>query len=276
MKLSVDDIQFNLLINENELHLNKTPIVFLHGFTGCSQDWQFIFDKLPARYIPAAIDLIGHGESDSPVDQNQYTCTAIVNHLNRIFNMLNFEKVILVGYSMGGRVALSYSLKFPGKVSAAVLESATAGIDDIRAQKERVEIDLLLAEKIKKDGIDSFMDFWFSTPLFESLKKLPNFNNEKNKRSQNSVIGLTNILQGFSTGLMKSYWDKLEILSFPILLLSGSLDRKYTDINSEMKKKLPDSRHKIIEKCGHNVHLEKPELFTKFTLEFLNALQEKT
>jgi 2-succinyl-6-hydroxy-2,4-cyclohexadiene-1-carboxylate synthase len=272
MKLSVDDIQFNLLINENELHQNKTPIVFLHGFTGCANDWKFIFDKLPQNYLPIAIDLIGHGETDSPIDQSQYTCTAIVNHLHTIFSQLNLGKIIFVGYSMGGRAALSYSLKFPDEISAELLESTTAGIDNICDQKERVEVDLLLVEKIKNDGVDSFMDFWFSTPLFESLKKLPNYNEEKNKRSQNSVTGLSNILSGFSTGLMKSYWDLLTSLTFPVLLLSGSLDKKYTGINKEMNKKFPNSEHKVVSQCGHNVHLEKPELFTKFTLEFLNVL----
>ena len=77
MKLKVDDIQFNLLIYESDFSNEKTPIVFLHGFTGRATDWQFIFDKIPEKFSPIAIDLIGHGETDSPENQDYYSCHAI-------------------------------------------------------------------------------------------------------------------------------------------------------------------------------------------------------
>ena len=273
MKLKVDDIEFNLLLNESHLNRNKTPVVFLHGFTGGSTDWQFILDQLPENFIPVAIDLIGHGKTDSPKEEIHYTCKAIVHHLNSIFSQLNFQKVILAGYSMGGRAALSYCLKHSDRVSAAILESTTAGIEDICMKKERVEIDLLLAEKIKNEGVESFINFWFDTPMFESLKVLPNFEQIKNRRIENNITGLVNILSGFSTGLMMSYWDELPSLNLPVLLVSGELDVKYTNISRAMKSKIKNAQHTTVLECGHNVHLEKPELFTKLVIDFLTTLE---
>ena len=272
MKLKVDDIEFNLLLNESDLNGNKTPVVFLHGFTGDSTDWQFIFDRLPNTFIPVAIDLIGHGKTDSPKDETHYSCTAIVRQLDSIFSQLNLQRIILAGYSMGGRAALSYCLKHSQRVSAAILESTTAGIEDICMKKERVELDLLFADKIKNEGVESFINFWFDTPLFESLKNLPNFEEVKGKRIGNSVTGLANTLSSFSAGLMMSYWDKLPLLNLPILLISGELDAKYTNINIAMNSKFPNARHTTVSQCGHNVHLEKPELFTKLVVEFLNTV----
>ena len=272
MKLKVDDIQFNLLINESDINNEKTPVVFLHGFTGRAADWQFIFDKIPKKFSPIAIDLIGHGETDSPENPDYYSFHAIVHHIDSIISQLDIQKFIIAGYSMGGRAAMVYSLKNPQKIKAAVLESTSPGIEDYRLKKERVELDFLLSDKIKKEGVESFIEYWFNIPLFESLKKHPYFGDEKKLRNQNSSTGLANILSSFSTGLMPSLWGKLPLLEFPILLLNGELDEKYSNIHSEMKNKLPKAIHKSIPECGHNVHLEKPELFTKLVSDFLNTL----
>lgn len=275
MILKVDDIEFNLLLNESDLNRDKTPIVFLHGFTGDSSDWQFLFDKLPDNLLPVAIDLVGHGKSGSPIDQKHYTCTAIVHQLNSIFLQLNFQNIILAGYSMGGRAALSYCLKHTQQIRAAIFESATPGIEDICLKKERVEFDFLLVEKIKNEGVESFINFWFESPLFRSLKSLPDFEKIKKKRLENNTTGLANSLLSFSTGLMMSYWNKLNSLNFPVLLISGELDNKYTKINKAMKPKFPDAKHKRISECGHNVHIEKPELFTKLVVDFLDSIERK-
>lgn len=283
MKLKVDDIQFNLLLDQSAGSLkakfrleadwrNKTPVVFLHGFTGSSSDWQFIINQLPQKFFPIAIDLIGHGATDSPEDQNHYSCSAIVYQINSILSQLNIDKFIIAGYSMGGRAALSFCVKHPQKIIAAILESTTAGIEDITQKKERVELDLLFADKIKKDGVKAFVEFWFDTPLFEPLKKNPQFEQIKNERIKNSVTGLANTLTGFSTGLMNSYWNKLHTLDFPVLLISGELDEKYTKINRAMQSEFPKAQHSTVLQCGHNVHLEKPELFTKLVMNFLNSV----
>ena len=272
MKLKVEDIEFNLLLDESNYDQTKIPVIFLHGFTGAAEDWQFILNKLPSRFYPVAVDLIGHGKTDSPVNPSYYTCTSIVRQLDSIFTQLGFNNIIIVGYSMGGRVALSYSLTHPHRIKASVLESATAGIQDICSKKERVELDYLLAEKIKNEGVESFLDFWFDTPLFESLKNLPDFLAMKKKRLKNNVTGLSNSLMNFSTGLMMSYWEKISSLNFPVLLISGENDKKYTDINKLMKIKFPNALHSSIPDCGHNVHLEKPEVFTKLVSEFLTTV----
>jgi 2-succinyl-6-hydroxy-2,4-cyclohexadiene-1-carboxylate synthase len=273
MILRVDGIDFFIRINEADLNSAKIPILLLHGFSGCSDDWEFLINKIPSNFLPIAIDLIGHGFTESPEDSKFYTACSIVNQINNITEQLNFEKFIICGYSLGGRAAISYMCKFPNKVIAAILESSTAGIESIEDKKERVELDYLLADKIKSEGINSFMDFWFQTPLFERLKNLSEFNQLKNKRQQNSVIGLSNMIAGFSTGLMQSCWDKLGAINSQVLLISGENDPKYCGINQNLAAKLVHSQHKIIKDAGHNVHLEMPDVFTKLVLDFLNNLE---
>jgi len=274
MKLTVDDIRFNILINETDLNTNKTPVVFIHGFTGCAKDWLFLFDKIPINFFPIAIDLIGHGESETINNLDYYSSNKIVQQLDSLFSKLNLGKIIIAGYSMGGRAAISFSINHPQKIKSAILESSTPGIEDFLLKKQRVEFDLLLAEKIKQSGTEAFIDFWFSTPLFESLKNLPNYESIRKERYQNNPIGLAHMLAGFSTGMMANYWDKLHLFNFPVLLISGESDKKYTNINRKMMGRFPKAQHKTIMNCGHNVHLEKPELFIKLVNDFLtNTIQ---
>ena len=92
---------------------------------------------------------------------------------------------------------------------------------------------------------------------------------------ENNTTGLANSLLSFSTGLMMSYWEKLNSLSFPVLLISGEFDIKYTKINKAMKSKFPNAQHMAISECGHNVHIEKPELFTKLVSDFLDSIERE-
>ncbi len=273
MNLEIDGQKFNLLLDETSDRHNRIPIVFLHGFTGSAKDWLFIFDSLPKKFFPIAIDLIGHGETDSPEDLSMYSCGSIVHQLNSIFEKLGIHKFVIVGYSLGGRAALSYSIKYQHKILAAIFESTTAGIENITEKKERVEHDLLLADKIKSEGMDWFMKFWLDLPMFHSLKEKFDIDYIRNERAKNNVIGLSNMLAGFSTGLMSSYWYELKYLDFPVLLVTGSEDQKFTTINKRMCELIPNVDLKIVDNAGHNTHLEKPELFIKLVLDFLNSLK---
>lgn len=272
MNLEIEGIKFNLLLDETSDRRNKIPIIFLHGFTGSSKDWNFIFNSLPKKFFPIAIDLIGHGETDSPEELCMYSCGSIIHQLNLISEKIGIDKFVIAGYSLGGRVALSYSIKYHNKILGAILESSTAGIEAISDKKERVEHDLLLADKIKSEGMEWFMKFWLELPMFHSLKEKFDIDYIRNERAKNNVIGLSNMLAGFSTGLMSSYWQELKYLEFPVLLITGSEDQKFTDINRRMGELIPNVDLKIIDNAGHNTHLEKPELFTKLVLDFLNSL----
>mgnify|MGYP001047551445 CR=1 FL=1 len=273
MKLKIDGINFNIILDESFPVGEKIPVVFLHGFTGCAKDWLFIFNSLPKNYFPIAIDLIGHGDSDSPDNISCYSCGNIIYHLNSIIEKLGIDKFIIAGYSMGGRAAISYSIKYPHKIIAAILESSTAGIDDIEEKKERVKYDLLLSDKIREEGVESFMDFWLELPIFQSLKEKFDVELIKNERAKNNGIGLSNSLAAFSTGLMSSYWEELKYLEFPVLLITGNDDQKFTAINPHMSEAINNVTHKIVENAGHNTHLEKPELFTKLVTDFLNTVK---
>lgn len=274
MILQNDKTIINVICNGNSVPKGKIPIIFLHGFTGCANDWLFLFDKLNPKFFPIAIDLPGHGKSIVPNNLDYFSPQYYSQIVNLVLSEFNIEKAVFVGYSMGGRTALSFAAENSSKILALILESATAGIRNKKERSARINSDLLLADKIVSDGIDAFVDYWLNLPFFISLKKLDVqiYSSLVEAKKNNSPIGLSNSLKGFSTGIMPSLWNNLATLTFPTLLIAGSFDSKYVKINNGMNQNLPNSTLKIMENCGHNTHLEKQEEFVIFVNDFLNKL----
>ncbi len=277
MIIDIGKIHFNVLLS-NKKKPNDIPVVFFHGFTGNSNDWKNIITNLPNGFYSLAIDLIGHGKSSSPSNKNFYTLSSQIQYLDKIFSKLKIVNPVLVGYSMGGRFALSYAMKNKKSVKALVLESTAFGYKLQHEKEDRILSDKILAEKIINGSLNDFFDFWYNLPLFNSLRENKNVNLEKIKKEkilQNNKIGLANSLLGFGTGTMDNYFEQIDKFESNVLLITGSLDKKFTSIAKEAKEIFPNAEHKIVNNCGHNVHLEKPEEFLKFLNRFLKNIKEQ-
>jgi 2-succinyl-6-hydroxy-2,4-cyclohexadiene-1-carboxylate synthase len=83
---------------------------------------------------------------------------------------------------------------------------------------------------------------------------------------------LANSLRGSGTGKMKPLYEYLKNIRAKVLLITGELDTKFTDINSGMGKLFPNAKHEIIKNAGHNTHLEEPERFIGILNDFLKNL----
>ncbi|VAX28612.1 2-succinyl-6-hydroxy-2,4-cyclohexadiene-1-carboxylate synthase [hydrothermal vent metagenome] len=274
MEIKINGITVNIVSQSSEIPNSKIPIVFLHGFTGSANDWKYSMQNVNDNYFPVAIDLPGHGDTEISENIVDYTSNAINNIILSVIEKLQIPQVVLLGYSMGGRAALSFASQHSSKITALILESSTAGIENADEREERLMNDTELAEKIEKNGIEDFIKQWMELPLFESLKSLSEeeYKNIIKRKIANNKKGLANSLRGFSTGKMKSLWDDLGELNFPVLLITGSLDKKYELIATRMDPLFQQSGHKIVKNAGHNVHLEKPKEFIKLVNNFLEKL----
>ncbi|SDM69426.1 2-succinyl-6-hydroxy-2,4-cyclohexadiene-1-carboxylate synthase [Psychrobacillus sp. OK028] len=250
-----------------DIHFNRynngavDKIVFLHGFTGSTHTWNEVISNLPNTFDILSIDLIGHGETSKPINPGRYVVEEQIADLHALFQQLQWSNFTLVGYSMGGRLALAYASKYP--VKRLILESSSPGLSDEEERLNRKQSDEQLAHRILNDGLTLFVDFWESIPLFHSQQ---NLSLEKQvlirqERLAGSEIGLANSLRGFSTGVQPSYWDKLEEIIIPTILITGELDEKFCKLAEAMKKYLPNVAHKEINDVGHAIHVENPELF---------------
>lgn len=272
--ISIGENKFRIFTKN--LSSKNIPLVLLHGFAGSASVWEILFDKLENLCPIIAIDLIGHGKTSAPDNPIFYSEESQISQLNKIFEELEIEKFILLGYSMGGRLALSYSLNNTNKIIGLILESSTAGIQNDDLRKERYENDLLISEKIRTENLIHFFKNWYSASLFNSLKNIPSKLDELIlRKSKNNRTGLANSLIGFSTGKMKNYWSEIQKFQKPVLLICGNLDQKYYDINLKLNSLFPNSNLAVIKDSGHITHLEKPDEFVNLVNSFLRTFYQQ-
>ena len=246
-------------------------LVLLHGFTGSTKTWQHVVRHLPKSVRCILVDLIGHGQTSAPENVALYSMTNQVDTLHELLQQLQVEKFTLLGYSMGGRVALSYAVKYPETIEQLVLESASPGLTSEEERAVRKKADEALAEKILTNGIASFVEKWENIPLFASQKQLSEAMQQeiRTERLQQREIGLANSLRGMGTGVMPNVWDDLAVLPMPVTLLTGALDEKFVCLNEKMQNLLICAKHLTIPAVGHAIHVENPLKFATIVEEMI-------
>lgn len=244
--------------------MNNT-IVFLHGFTGSQDDWSDMRGAIGENYATLALDITGHGKAVSPIladyDMGTIAETIIKNYPKQFH---------LVGYSLGGRLALYIATHYPNLIQFLTLISASPGLKTITERDARRQADNALAEKIEANGMEWFAEYWENVSLWDSQSPELKAKLRQN-RLRNNPIGLANSLRGMGTGAMPSLWDKLASLPMPVQLIVGELDTKFVAINKEMADLIPNVELEIIADAGHAVHLEKPDAVNTTLQKFLNT-----
>lgn len=244
---------------------STTPLLALHGFTGCALDFYFFSQHTSDLLSWWAPDLIGHGKSPAPEDIAAYTTSAHIHYLDQIAEKIG-EPFILLGYSMGGRLALQYALERPELISKLILVGTTPGIIDPKERKSRMQNDEALALSILSDGIEIFLKKWQEQPLIKTQSNIPHslYKDMLLRKHQNTPLGLANSLRAMGTGSMQPLWNKLNYLKCPVTLLTGETDSKFFEIAKQMKNSAPSMAHEVIPSAGHAAIWENPNYFNSF------------
>lgn len=272
---SINGVRYNVELRGAPITAHRPALVLLHGFTGSAAGWGAHLDAFAAAGLPViAFDLPGHGASDAPADPARYALERTREDIPAALARLGVTpgQAVLLGYSMGGRVALCAA--FSGFFRALVLESASPGLATARERAARRAADEALAARIERGGVPAFVDEWERLPLFASQAALPADVRAalRAQRLRNAPAGLASSLRGAGTGAQPSFWERLPELAIPTLLLAGALDAKFTAIAERMAAALPCATLRVVPGAGHTVHLERPDVFDALVLEFVNDL----
>lgn len=249
------------------------PLLLLHGFTGSLESWAPLAPPLARFHRVITVDLPGHGRTVAPDSPDFHTMARAGAGLAALLDDVAGEPVHLLGYSMGGRLALYFAVHYPAWVRTLALESASPGLADADERAARRVGDEALAARIEREGIPAFVEQWEALPLFASQAKLPPAVRMRlrEERLQNRAGGLANSLRGMGTGAQPSLWPRLASVEMPALLLCGAVDAKFRAIAQQMAAQLPGSRAAIVQGAGHTIHLERPHSFLRHTLTWLQA-----
>ncbi|MBN1467024.1 2-succinyl-6-hydroxy-2,4-cyclohexadiene-1-carboxylate synthase [candidate division KSB1 bacterium] len=238
----------------------SSPIVLLHGFLGDSRDWSDVVRHLN-QFNFLAIDLPGHGKSRAIGLEYGFpqTAQAIIDVLD--VNIIS--RCHLLGYSMGGRLALYTAIKYGSRFSSLLLESCTAGVPD---RRQRVQFELELSRKLCHSDMADFVHQWYDMEIFNTTRQHARFAELVRRRSENDPVALSRVLVNLGSGTMPSLWRALRHLEMPLHYLFGEKDEKYAKIAREIEKQGVNVSLYSIKNSGHNAHFENP-------VEFCNVMQ---
>lgn len=266
MQRTVNGVRYNF-----EIYGAGAPLLCLHGFTGCAANWRALGEALTPRCQVIAVDLLGHGASETPADPARYRMERTAADLAGLLDQLALPTVNVLGYSMGGRAALHFAAAYPERVRALILESASPGLAAEAERQARSQADEALAERLERDGLEAFIDYWERLPLFASQERLPAEARAavRAQRLRNTPAGLANSLRGLGTGVQPSLWEHLPEIKTRTLLVAGALDLKFAGLAQQMAAALPNAKLEIVPAAGHTVHLEQPAAFAQAVAGFL-------
>jgi len=234
-------------------------IFLLHGFLGSGEDWQYHADRLSDKYDCIMPDLPGHGSTVS-TDMTSRSFEEIAGQLAEAASRCHPRPLHLVGYSMGGRLALYLALHYPGIFQSVVIISSSPGLKTAGERERRIQSDTMIAESIQ-ENYHRFLDNWYNLKLFVSLKKHSLFPEVLQRRYANDPAALAAALKQMSTGRQPSLWEKLRENKLPVHFFVGEKDTKYVEIGRQMVNLCPDSELVIFPGCGHTLHIENRQLF---------------
>lgn len=234
-------------------HAGAAPrILLLHGFTGDARDWGLWPEHAPAAL---AIDLPGHGASPDPTG-------GFADEIGRLLAALPPSIERLVGYSLGGRIALSLIAAAPARLRSATILSAHPGLDNAQQRRERRRDDQHWIGLLQTQGINAFVDAWERQPLFATQAGLPAavLHAQRQRRLAQRAEGLARNLACFGLAEMPATWTALKHWPGHLHWLAGALDAKFVAIAKQMNNMRPRTHVQIVPDAGHNLLLEAPKI----------------
>jgi len=262
----IQEARYRVLV---ALPRDRASVLILHGFTGRAESNMPLARTLrEAGFGVIMPDLLGHGRSDTPDDPSRYRIEQAAEDLLALCAQIDPTLLHLIGYSMGGRLALYLATQYPNRWRSLVLESASPGLAQAEEREARRREDEALATQLEVRGLPWFVSYWGRLPLWRSQTKAQR-DALKAERLQNNPRGLAHSLRGMGTGAQPSLWGDLGRITCPTLLLAGRRDAKFVGVAHAMHSAIPRARLSVVVGAGHAIHVEQPENFQRQVLGFL-------
>lgn len=232
---------------------NRRALIALPGFLGLKSDW----DQFKSHQLGV----------DDFIPESLFYASSL-NEFALTFNMKVAKKYFpskaLMGYSLGGRLALHILLAAPHLWNKAIIVSAHPGLNTLKEKEQRLTNDTIWAHKFLNEPWDCLMNEWNQQDVFQGSS--PCF-----ERFEKEFVrsDLAHFLTCYSLGCQRNLRKEIAKLTLPILWITGELDQKFSSLASELKFNHPRSRILQMKNAGHRVPWEQPVIFQKEVYSFL-------
>jgi 2-succinyl-6-hydroxy-2,4-cyclohexadiene-1-carboxylate synthase len=235
------------------VNLASAPtVLFVPGFMQRGEIWRATAERLGTRYRSICLD---------------HRSSTFSGRVDEIVGRLDGRPVV-VGYSMGGRLALHAAIRRPDALRALMLVGASAGIEDGALRAERRDADERLAAWIERRSIEEVVDAWERLPVFATQS--PELREAlRPGRLSHDPVELASLLRTAGQGTLPPVWTRLGEVGCPTLLVAGEADDAYVEAVHRMAQLLPRGTARLVPGAGHAPQLEAPETFARVLAEFL-------
>lgn len=230
-------------------------VLALHGFTGAPESFDAVVHMLDEGITLIAPMLSGHGTQPTTVDSFE----AEVERLGTL--LPGDDSVVLLGYSLGGRLALGLLARYPARFRGAVLVSANPGLTEEAERIARAQSDDALAKSLREGGLERFLETWESGPLFAAQAHLPASVRDARRatRRRHQAAPLAAALSALSLGRMPDFRAMIARRPVPMTFVAGESDSKFAELAIECAS-LAGTSPVVVPGVGHDVLLERPDL----------------
>jgi len=268
MRIKANGISMNYAVTGNGRWLT-----LIHGAGDNLEAW---WNQIPAfsrHYRVLTYDVRGYGQTETP--SGEYTTDILVQDLHELLKALGIRETYVLGYSMGGRLAVGIALSHPEMVRALIM--ANSGVAPIQRDEEQMKEMMRMREQrmktVEEQGLEPIMDestaMVFSPGWPEKNREV--FEHYKRTRLKNDP-------KAYLTAMRAMVWGApppdVSGLKCPTLIIGGEKDGLMGAESARASQELmPGSQLKVMA-TGHASAIEKPEEFNSTVLEFLAALPD--
>ena len=248
-------------INRNGVNIHYEdhgagPAVLLsHGYSATSQMWKGQVDALTDRYRVITWDMRGHGETDSPEDQGEYSEAKTVDDMAAILRHLGLETAVIGGLSLGGYMSLAFNVAHPDMVRALMLFDCGPGYKNPKAREGWNETASKRAENFEAKGLDALGS-----------------SDEVRVSTHKSAEGLARAARGMLAQFDSRFIESLETIAVPTLVLVGADDTPFLGASDYMSAKIPGAVRVTVPEAGHAANIHQPAAFNAAVESFLATL----
>ncbi|MDO6527570.1 2-succinyl-6-hydroxy-2,4-cyclohexadiene-1-carboxylate synthase [Motilimonas sp. 1_MG-2023] len=240
-----------------QLQHESTPVLFIHGFLGSGQDWQQVIAHLAPEQNWITIDLPGHGDSQNVTLSAPQAFQQCCQLIQQCLQALAVTRCHLVGYSLGGRIALHYLQMYPSQVCQLIVESAHTGLIQENEKAARISHDKNWAQRFTTEPLNQVLLDWYLQAVFADLSE-----QQRQKlcqlRSHNNGKALGKMLLATSLGKQENLCHVISEAICPVSYFVAEQDLKFTQLANILKKTTPQLNKVFFTEAGHNIHFAKP------------------
>lgn len=240
----------------------STPVTIwcLHGAVGAAADWFPFREAIESQgHELRAVDLWRF------LDCCPRSLPATAESLNAEAQA-NAGKNLLVGYSMGGRIALHALLEENSPWDAAVIISAHPGLETEAEKIARRKIDTDWSVKCLHGEWDRFLSEWQGQGILQDAGSLSDRTPLRLRRKE-----IARSFLDWSLGAQENLWPRLSAIKIPVLWLTGEGDEKFTTLAERAVAQMPNGRHQVIPHAGHRLPWQQPQSFRQSVLSFVGS-----